>query len=120
MGRLSQYRNADTFRFHLPEPFSGEWIECPQEVPVARLAALLELGDNPNPAGLAAMLAVMSRLVTGWSFTDDDDVPLPVTQETLGDLPQDLWAAIIEAYLGGLARLNPKALGGAASPSLTE
>ena len=111
MGRISQYESRNVFTFHLPAPYAEEWIECRQWVPMSDLMALMAMGEGPDSGGMARLLEVMPRLVTKWSFTDEDDKPLPVTAETLGMLSPGMWTSLVEAYLAGIASLDPKVLG---------
>ena len=109
MGRLSQYQDKQVFRFDLPAPYSGEWIECPTQVPINAILELMTLGPTPTPEGMETLMVGMQSVITGWSFTDDDDQPLPVNRETLGQIPWSLWTALLEAYGTGLQGLDPKA-----------
>ena len=110
MGRLSQYQTRNTFQFHLPAPYEGEWIKMRQETPMGDLLALMSLDEGDPVATLGVVVDVMPRLIVDWSFTDDADQPLAINEESVRQVPVNLWAAITEALLEGLVSINPKAL----------
>ena len=110
MGRLSQYQSRNTFQFHLPAPYEGEWIKMRQDAPMGDLLALMSLDEEKAREGLGIAVSVMPRLIVEWSFTDDEDQPLPVTEASVRLVPTTLWVAITEALLEGMASVNPKAV----------
>jgi hypothetical protein len=50
-----------------------------------------------NSTGAETMLATFCEIVAGWDLLDDDGAPLPITLETLRQVPSQALAEIIRA-----------------------
>lgn len=83
-----------TARIDAGDGYEGEWFDV-RGITMRDSDAAQKAADDVN-AGAEGKTALLARIITDWSFTDEKGAKLPITPANLADMDVAAYAPVLE------------------------